>query len=163
VKHLSERALVHAQAGLAEADERRHLESCLACTRRLHALGRDLSLITHTLTETQEPRPRPTPAFTRWIPATAVATGMALAALLWVEVAVWRAVTYVPPSIPPEEARAMLAQVSASLFSLGGDPPAAEAAIPEPIEALMTGDEPEGECVGTEWLVRSGCGVGGAS
>jgi hypothetical protein len=163
VKHLSERALVHVQAGLAEADERRHLESCLACTRRLQTLGRDLDLITRTLTDTTEPRPRPATPFRRWIPATAAATGMALGALLWVEVAVWRAVTYVPPSMPPEEARAMLTQVSASLFSLGGDPPAAEAAAPEPIEALVTGDESEGECVGTEWLVRSGCGVGGAS
>jgi hypothetical protein len=163
VTHLSERALALVHAGLAEAHDRRHLESCLACTRRLQALGRDLALITRTLTETAEPRPHPAVPFRRWIPATAVATGMALAALLWVEVAVWRAVTYVPPSMRPEEARAMLAQVSASLFSVGGDPPAAEAAAPAPIEALVSDDEPEGECVGTEWLVRSGCGVGGAS
>jgi hypothetical protein len=163
--HLSERALVHVEAGLGDTADRGHLESCLVCARRLQTLGRDLALVTRTLTDTTEPRLRPAPVFRRWVPAAAAAMGMALAALLWVEVAVWRAVTYVPPSMQPEEARAMLAQVSASLFSLGGDPPAAEAAVPEPLGALLTGDgdEQEGECAGSEWLVRSACGVGGAS
>jgi hypothetical protein len=162
MSHLSERALVHAQAALGEDADRRHLESCLACARRLQALARDVSVISRTLGETAEPRPRPAPAFRRWIPAAAAATTMALAALLWVEVAVWRAVTYVPPTMRPEEARAMLAQVSAALFSVRGDAPAAEAST-DADELLAVGDEDWGGlCVGPDWLVRSGCGAGGS-
>jgi hypothetical protein len=160
VSHLSERALVHAQAALGKDADRRHLESCLACARRLQALARDLSVISRTLGETAEPQPRPAPAFRRWIPAAAAATAMALAALLWIEVAVWRAVTYGPPTMRPEEARAMLTQVSAELFSLRGDAPAAEANT-DADEWLAAGDvDSGGECVGPDWLVRSGCGAG---
>lgn len=159
--HLSERSLVHVQAGLGRHEDRRHLESCLGCARRAQSLGHDLAVITHTLADIPEPRPRPAPAFRHWVPAAATATAIGLAALLWVEVAVWRAVTYVPPTMQPEEARAMLAQVSASLFSLGGDPPAA--ATPEAVDVLTTDDVQEGECAGSEWLIRSGCGAGGAS
>lgn len=159
MRHLSERALVHAQASLGEDADRRHLESCLACARRFQALGRDLSVIARTLGETAEPRPRPAPAFRRWIPAAAAATTMALAALLWVEVAVWRAVTYGPPTMRPEEARAMLAQVSAALFSLRGDALAAEVGT-EADDSLAVGDEDQGsECMGPDWLVRPGCGA----
>jgi hypothetical protein len=158
--HLSERALVHVQAGLGEADARRHVDSCLTCARRLQALTRDLSVITRTLGEA-EPRPRPVPVFRRWIPAAAAATGMALAALLWMEVAVWRAVTYVPPTMKAEEARAMLAQVSAALFSLRGDATAAAEASTEAAEALVSDDEEQApECTGPEWLMGSGCGAG---
>ena len=158
MKHLSERALVHVEAGLGAPVERRHLESCLHCARRLQTLGRDLSLIARTLEATREPRRRPAPAFRRWIPFAAAATSMALAALLWVEVAVWRAVTYVPPTMQAEEARAMLAQVSASLFSLGGDARAAEASTGAVDSFVVDDEEQDRECVGTEWLVRSGCG-----
>ena len=154
--HLSERALVHAQAGLAEPAERQHLESCLTCARRAQGLARDLSVITRAL-DGPAPRPRPAPAFRRWIPAAALATATALAALLWVEVAVWRAVTYVPPTMRPEEARAMLTQVSAALFSLHGD----TAAPPEAsTEAEAVPDPEESECMGPESLIPSGCGAG---
>jgi hypothetical protein len=155
VRHLSERDLVHAQAGLGEPADRRHLESCLGCARRLQALGRDLAVITRTLGEA-EPRPRPAPAFRRWVPAAAAASAMALAALLWIDVAVWRAVSHVPPTMRPEESRAMLALVSAALFSLGGD---AAAASTDPVESLVMSDEDQGsECAGPDWLIRSGCG-----
>lgn len=156
--HLSERALVHAQAGLAEPAERQHLESCLTCTRRAQGLAQDLTAITGTL-DGPAPQPRPAPAFRRWIPAAALATATALAALLWVEVAVWRAVTYVPPTMRPEEARAMLTQVSAALFSLHGDATAAPEASTEAVESLAP-DAEESECTGPESLIPSGCGAG---
>ena len=160
--HLTERALIHVQAGLGEPSERRHLDSCLTCARRAQGLTRDLALITRTLDD-PEPRRLPAPTFRRWIPIAATATAMALAALLWVEVTVWRAVTYVPPTMRPEEARALLTEVSAALFSLRGDAvPAAEAGT-EAAESLTADDEEhQTECAGVEWLIRSGCG-GGAS
>ena len=162
MSHLSERALVHAQAGLAHPAERQHLDSCLTCTRRAQSLTRDLAVITRTL-DGRAPHPRPAAAFRRWIPAAALATATALAALLWVEVAVWRAVTYVPPSMRPEEARAMLTQVSAALFSLRGDATATAEASTEATESVVSDDEEQpSECTGPEWLIGSGCG-GGAS
>ncbi len=160
MSHLSDRALVHLDAGLGEAGERRHLESCLTCARRQQSLARDLTVITHTLGATVEPRPRHQPSFRGWMPAATAAMALALAGLLWVEVAVWRAVTTTPPGIEPEEARVMLTQVSAALFSLRGDPPAAETAL-DVDDPTGAGDEdPGGECVGPDWLVRPGCGAG---
>ena len=160
MSHLSERALIHAQAGLAEPSERRHLDSCLTCTRRVQGLTRDLTRIARTL-DGPAPRRQPAPAFRRWIPAAALATATALAALLWVEVTVWRAVTYVPPTMRPEEARAMLTQVSAALFSLRGDATATAEASPEAAESVVSDDEEQpSECTGTEWLIGSGCGAG---
>jgi len=160
VSHLSERALIHAQAGLAEPAERQHLDSCLTCTRRVQGLTRDLTAITRTL-DGPAPRRRPAPVFRRWIPAAALATATALAALLWVEVTVWRAVTYVPPTMRPEEARAMLTQVSAALFSLRGDATATAEASPEAAESVASDDEEQpSECTGPEWLIGSGCGAG---
>ena len=63
----------------------------------------------------------------------------------------WRAVTYVPPSMRPEEASAMLTEVSLALFSLRGYPPAAAEASEEPA------DEDTTVCDGADWLVTAGC------
>lgn len=159
MSHLSDRTLVHVDAGLGRSAERQHLDSCLACTRRLQTLTRDLTAITRTLAETPEPRPRYQPTFRRWMPAASAAMALVLAGLLWVEVAVWRAVTSTAPGIEPEEARMMLTQVSAALFSLRGDPPGAEAAI-DTDEPAAVGDEDQAECAGPDWLLRPGCGAG---
>jgi hypothetical protein len=158
VSHLSDRTLVRVDAGLDRAPERQHLDSCLACTRRLQTLTRELTAITRTLVETPEPRPRYQPTFRHWMPAATAAMALVLAGLLWVEVAVWRAVTSTPPGIEPEEARVMLTQVSAALFSLRGDPPGAEAAI-DADEPAAVGDGDQGECVGSDWLLRPSCGA----
>jgi len=63
----------------------------------------------------------------------AAAVGLSAAALvllLWIEVAVWRAVTPVPPTMQPQEVGAILADVSASLFSLTGGPVGAASTLP---------------------------------
>ena len=106
-----------------------------------------LTVITRAL-DGPAPRPRPAPAFRRWIPAAALATATALAALLWVEVAVWRAVTYVPPSMRPEEASAMLTEVSLALFSMNGY------SVEAPEDAA---DEGTNVCDGADWLVTTSC------
>ena len=56
------------------------------------------------------------------MPATVGLAAVAAALLIWVEVAVWRAVTPVPPTMQPQEVAAILADVSAALFSVSGDP-----------------------------------------
>ena len=148
---LTERRLSLLQAGLGERREQVHVEACPACAGRLDALTRDLDVVTEVLARGPLPHARPMPSFRRWIPAAAGGGALALAALLWVEVAVWRAVTYVPPSIRPEEASAMLTEVSVALFSLRGYTPASAEAAEEPI------DEDTTACDGADWLVTAGC------
>lgn len=148
---LTDRRLVHLKSGFGEPLERAHVEACPACAGRLDALTQDLAVVTQVLTRGPMPHPRPMPSFRRWLPAAAGAGALALASLVWIEVAVWRAVTYVPPSMRPEEASAMLTEVSLALFSLRGYTPAPDKASEE------SADEDTTVCDGADWLVAAGC------
>ena len=155
---LSDDALTRVQAELATDAERAHLASCAACTGRSRRLRRELELITAVLRDTPEPPPRAAFPARRWLPAAVGLSAAALALLLWVEVAVWRAVTPVPPAMQPQEVAAILADVSASLFSVSGDPATtAPAGVPtesaenvpptlevmaQELDSTLTGGEP---------------------
>ena len=147
---LSDDALERVHADLGSIAERAHLAGCAACTGRSRRLRRDLDLITAVLRDTREPLTRVAPARRRWMPAAIGLSTAALALLVWVEVAVWRAVTPVPPTMQPQEVAAILSAVSASLFSVNGDPvPAAGEEGPLSLEGMarevdstLTGDEP---------------------
>jgi hypothetical protein len=85
----------------------------------------------------------------RWMPATVALAAVAATLLIWVEVAVWRAVTPVPPTMQPHEVAAILADVSAALFSVSGDPPVAGAdphlsreVMAQELDHALTGGEP---------------------
>jgi len=123
---LSDDALDRVHADLGSIAERAHLAGCAACTGRSRQLRRDLDLITAVLRDTREPLALPltqiAPARRRWLPTAIGLSTAALALLVWVEVAVWRAVTPVPPTMQPQEVAAILSDVSASLFSVNGDP-----------------------------------------
>jgi len=120
---LSDAALERVEVELASAAERAHLAGCAACAARHRQIRGELALITGVLRDTPEPRTRPAPARRpRWMPATIGLAAIAAALLIWVEVAVWRAVTPVPPTMQPQEVAAILADVSAALFSVSGDP-----------------------------------------
>ena len=123
---LSDDALDRVHADLGSIAERAHLAVCAACTGRSRQLRRDLDLITAVLRDTREPLALPltqiAPARRRWLPAAIGLSTAALALLVWVEVAVWRAVTPLPPTMQPQEVAAILSDVSASLFSVSGDP-----------------------------------------
>ena len=148
---LTERRLVHLEAGLGDLGEQAHVAGCPACAGRLDALTRDLDVLTGVLARGPIPHARPLPSFRRWTPAAAGTGALALAALLWVEVAVWRAVTYVPPSMRPEEASAMLTEVSLAIFSMNGySVKAAEDAV----------DEGTNVCDGADWLITPSCTPG---
>lgn len=127
---LSDNALTRVQAELATDAERTHLASCAACTRRYRRARLQLETITGVLRDTPEPRPRAAVLRRRWMPAAVGLSAAGLALLLWVEVTVWRAVTPVPPTMQPQEVAAILADVSASLFSVTGNPSAAAAGAP---------------------------------
>lgn len=120
---LSDDALERIEAELASVAERAHLASCSACLGRHRRIRTELALIAGVLRDTPEPGTRPLPARRRrWMPATVALAALAATLLIWVEVAVWRAVTPVPPTMQPQEMAAILADVSAALFSVSGDP-----------------------------------------
>ena len=150
---LSDDALTRVHADLGSIAERAHLAACAACTARSRRMRGDLDLIAAVLRDTPEPvtRSAPVRAPRRWLPAAVGLSAAAAVLLVWVEVAVWRAVTPVPPSMQPQEVAAILSDVSASLFSLSGDPGSASAAeeTPQSLEAMarevdstLTGAEP---------------------
>lgn len=122
---LSDDALERVEAELASVAERAHLAGCAACAARHRQIRGELAVITGVLRDTPEPGTRPAPARrVRWMPATVGLAAVAAALLIWVEIAVWRAVTPVPPTMQAQEVAAILADVSAALFSVSGDPPA---------------------------------------
>lgn len=128
---LSDDALERDLAELASVAERAHLAGCAACAARHRRIRGELARITDVLRDTPEPRTRPVPARRRrWMPAPVALAAAAAVLLIWVEVAVWRAVTPVPPTMQPQEVTAILADVSAALFSVSGDPPVAAAEDP---------------------------------
>ena len=148
---LSDEALERVLAELASVAERAHLAGCAACAARHRRIRGELALIAGVLRDTPEPRMRPAPARRpRWMPATVGLAAVAAALLIWVEVAVWRAVTPVPPTMQPHEVAAILADVSAALFSVSGDPPAAITEDPvlsldlmtQELDQALTGGEP---------------------
>lgn len=151
---LSDDALTRVQVQLATDAERAHLASCSACTRRSRRARHELALITGVLRDTPEPRPRPAVLRRRWMPAAFGLSAAAVALLLWVEVAVWRAVTPVPPTMQPQEVAAILADVSASLFSVTGNPAVSGTpieiddsrltldAMAHEVDSTLTGGEP---------------------
>jgi hypothetical protein len=147
---LSDDALASAQADLASIAERAHLATCAACTGRSRQMRRDLDLITAVLRDTREPLGRALRPRRRWLPAAVGLSAAAVALLVWVEVAVWRAVTPVPPTMQPQEVAAILTDVSASLFSVSGDPTSGSADDNPPslermareVDSTLTGGEP---------------------
>ena len=149
---LSDDALARAHADLASIAERAHLAACAACAERARLLRRDLDLITAVLRDTREPLGRVTVTRTRrrWLPAAVGLSAAAVALLVWVEVAVWRAVTPVPPTMQPQEVAVILTDVSASLFSVSGDPASGSAdegplsleSMARDVDSALTGGEP---------------------
>jgi hypothetical protein len=147
---LSDDALARAHADLASIAERAHLAACAGCTGRSRQMRRDLDLITAVLRDTREPLGRVTRTRRRWLPAAVGLSAAAVALLVWVEVAVWRAVTPVPPTMQPQEVAAILTDVSASLFSVSGDPASGSADdgplslenMAREVDSTLTGGEP---------------------
>jgi hypothetical protein len=131
---LSDDVLTRVLAELGTDAERSHLAACAACARRSRAMRRGLEAITAVLRDTPEPRPRVAALRRRWLPAAVGLSAAAVALLMWVEVAVWRAVTPVPPTMQPQEVAAILADVSASLFSITGRPASGASTWPAPAE-----------------------------
>ncbi|MBI2197636.1 MAG: hypothetical protein HYU42_03415 [Candidatus Rokubacteria bacterium] len=154
---LPDKSLTQVQAGLGSEAEHAHVQSCPGCAQRLSALARDLAVISRVLATTAEPATRTVRTARRWLPAAVGASALAVAALLWIEVAVWRAMTFVPPTMRSEEAAAILTEVSAALFSVRGYT-TTRAEADELVPRLESEEDAESDCDGPDWLVTPGCG-----
>jgi len=109
---LSERTLLRLVAGDGRAEQHAHRAACARCDARYRAIMSDLDRVSDVLLYT-EPIPSTRSVLARyWMPLTASAVA-ALALLVWVEIAVWRAVT----PAQQEEVAAFLSDVSATMFS----------------------------------------------
>ncbi|HEY7652335.1 MAG TPA: hypothetical protein VIG07_05900 [Methylomirabilota bacterium] len=135
---LSDDALTRVEAELASAAELAHLAGCAACAGRYRRQRQELTLITGVLRDTRESPARAGSGRRRWLPAAVGLSAAGVALLVWAEVAVWRAVTPVPPTMQPHEVAAILADVSASLFSVSGDPSADESRALAPEDARQS-------------------------
>jgi len=137
---MSDETLERIHVELGTSAETAHLASCAACTGRYRRLHRELALVTDVLRDTPEPARAPIPMMRRrWMPAMVGLSAAAVVLLVWAEVAVWRAVAP-PPTMQPQEVAAILADVSASLFSVSGDPTPAVADEQSPTLEAMAGE-----------------------
>lgn len=148
---LSDAGLARVMAELGTPDERAHLATCVTCAARYRGLTRDVDVIRHVLATTPEPPARAVPRAQRWVPLAAALSAVAVVALLWIEVSVWRAVQPAPPV--PEPITLALEDVSAALFSVSGEP----ARVQSPLQELEQDDETVIACEGPEWLGDSRC------
>jgi hypothetical protein len=149
---LSDAALTRVMAELGSIDEHAHLATCVTCTRRYRELSRDMDVIRHVLGTAPAPAPVPHPMarMRRWVPITVALSAIGVAALLWIEVAVWRALQ---PA--PEPFTLALADVSAALFSISGEP--ARALAQSPLQELTQDHDRDTACEGPGWLEDSHC------
>src|SRR5262249_55797659 len=93
----------------------------------------------------------------RWsiLAAAGLATA-AVAALLWIEVAVWRTIQPAPDAIGAEQVEATLTDVTASLFSTDGEP--ARAFAESPVTTGFGQDSDTGNgCDEPRWLDEAEC------
>jgi hypothetical protein len=166
---LSEDALNRVLAELGTPAERAHLAVCPACAVRFRRMTVELGAIRQVLVATPEPGAESTERRPRWrMPAAVVAAAVMVAALVWTEVALWRGLV---PSLTPsavEEAQAeqvalALENLSATLFSVSGEPTAAFA---ESVGLPPEGDELDPACDAPEELTALECagafGAGGS-
>jgi hypothetical protein len=117
---LSEQALERAAAELATDAERAHLATCVSCAARRRRLATDLAQIALTLVATPLARVDRRRALRRWA-AIASASAIAAGMILWLEVTAWRVVQRIPDAAQAEQ-MAALSDLSATLFSLDGEP-----------------------------------------
>jgi hypothetical protein len=149
---LSDAALARVMAELGTTEEHAHLATCVTCTGRYRALTRDMDVIRHVLATAATPAPatRAVTRTRRWVPITVALSAVGVAALLWIEVAVWRAIQ---PA--PEPLTLALADVSAALFSISGEP--ARVFAQSPLQDLTQDHEVDTACEGPGWLEDSRC------
>ena len=151
---LSDDALMRLMAELGSATEQSHLAACASCAARRRGMSHELDEIRAVLLTTPEPRT----ASRRRRPIVAVAglAAVAVAALVWIEVAVWKTIQPADDTAGVEQVEAALEDVTAAIFSVDGEPTRSF------VEALaVTGPDPDGYgstgCEEPRWLDEAEC------
>ncbi|HXJ82224.1 MAG TPA: hypothetical protein VMS64_26525 [Candidatus Methylomirabilis sp.] len=153
---LSDKALMRLVAELGTAAERSHVATCAACAARQRRVGHDLDRIRQVLLTTSEP-PRHVTQSRRWsvVGVTGLAA-VAVAALVWIEVAVWNTIQPAEDPASTEQVEAALEDVTAALFSVDGEPTRSLADA-----STMNALEPESArsvgCEEPRWLDEAEC------
>ena len=144
---LSDEALMRVVAELATPAEGAHLAACPACGTRRSRLEGELDGIRQVLVTTPEPRRLAAPSRRRSIAAVAALSAVAVGALLWIEATVWKTLQPAPDAARAEQIASVLADVSAALFSVDGEPALALAESPV-ATALGQGGDTDPVCDG---------------
>jgi hypothetical protein len=156
---LSDEALMRVVAELGTAAEQAHLAACAACAARRRKVSDEVDRIREVLLTMPEPVRRTAPR-PRWsMIGVAGLAAVAVAALVWIEVTAWKTIQTAEDLASVEQTEAALADVTAAIFSVDGEPArvfaeSAAATGLDPDDDASTGcDEPrwldEAECAGS--------------
>ena len=119
---LSEKMLLRVAAELGTPAQHSHLMTCATCAMRYRRFSGELGTIRQVLLTTDEPRWRTVPSRLRTVAGVTTLAAVAVAALLWIEVTAWKALQPAPEVASAEQIETTLADVTAALFSVEGEP-----------------------------------------
>ena len=118
---LSDKALMRVMAELGSTAEQAHVAACATCAARRRRISGEVERVCQVLLTTPEPARRAVRKPQRSMVAAAGLAALALAALVWIEVAVWK--TMQPTEdLASTQVEAALADVTAATFSVDGEP-----------------------------------------
>jgi hypothetical protein len=143
---LSDKALMRVMAELGTPAEQAHLAGCGACALRWRKASAEIGRIRQVLLTSREPLRRAASRPWRSIAAAAGLVAIAVGALVWIEVTVWKTIQPAEDLASASQIEAALADITAAIFSVDGDPPRA---LAEDLDRTAPG--PDGD------LVSPGC------
>lgn len=153
---LSDTMLLRVVAELGTPAQHSHLTTCATCAMRYRRFRGELGMIRQVLVNTDEPRWRAVPSRLRTVAGAAALAAVAVAALLWIEVTAWKALQPAPDVASAEQIETTLADVTAALFSVEGEP--TRVGSESPIEAALVRDgEASPECDSQPGLGMAPC------
>ena len=156
---LSDDALLRVASELGTPAQHSHLTSCASCAMRYRRWSGQLGLIRQVLVTTEEPRRPAVRSRLRTVAGVAALSAAAVAALLWIEVTAWKAFQPEPDVASAEQLETTLADVTAALFSVEGEP--ARVVSDSQIEVVLTREsDASPDCDGQPWLGAPPCSGG---
>src|SRR5215475_12142011 len=153
---LSDDTLLRVASELGTPAQQSHLTSCASCSMRYRRWSGELGTIRQILITTEEPRRLAVRSRLRTVAGVAALSAAAVIGLLWIEVTAWKAFQPEPDVASAEQLETTLADVTAALFSVGGEP--ARVVSDTQIEAVLTrNSDASPECDGQPWLGAPPC------
>jgi hypothetical protein len=150
---LSTKALLRLYARDGTEEQRRHVDTCGACSRWYQRMSRELEAVKWVLLDTEEPVTAVAARTRLWVPVSAVATALIVLVLLWSNSAVRSPVRRAQQPMPAHEAAAVLEDVSLTMFSIEGRP----AALVQEARLFGSPVTEESGCEGPDWFASAEC------